>query len=188
MGKADRRREDKARALAKIEERKRVALRVLQECDEAGARALTKLAVSGRTPSCTAGCSHCCSLEVPMSRAEGEVLVDWLTANRTHEELELVRERLRGWLAWYRTELPRLVASGTSRVDAFFRHAPKCSLLVDGNCSAYAARPVTCRNHYVSSPAEMCDPATSTREPDEMLDIPRATQPYVVELRRVVER
>jgi hypothetical protein len=34
----------------------------------------------------------------------------------------------------------------------------------------------------------MCDPATSTREPDEMLDIPRATQPYVVELRRVVER
>lgn len=188
MANAQRGREEKARALAKLEERKRVALRVFQECDEAGVRTLARLAIKGRAPSCTAGCSHCCSLEVPMSRAEGEVIVDWINANRTQDDIDLIRERLRGWLDWYRTSLPRLVAAGMSRTEAFFRHAPRCALLVDGQCSAYPVRPVTCRNHYVSSPPTECDPATSTREPYEMLDIPRAAQPYVVELRRVVER
>jgi hypothetical protein len=47
--------------------------------------------------------------------------------------------------------------------------------------------PVTCRNHYVSSPVAECDPATGSGEPDIILSVARATYPHVVELRRVVE-
>ena len=188
MGKAEQRRQDKARAIARGEERRRVALQVLQGCDEAGGRKLAELAAAGVTPTCTAGCAHCCSLEVPVSRAEAEVLVEWLQANRPAEALEAIRGRLRGWLAWYRTEYPRLIASGVTRVDAFFRHAPKCALLEDDRCGAYPARPVTCRNHYVSSPVRECDPATGSGDPEVMLAVARATQPHVAELRRMVER
>lgn len=187
VGKAEQRRQDKARAVARADERRRVALRVYQGCDEAGARKLEELAATGVTPTCTAGCSHCCSLEIPVSRAEGEALVAWLSANRSAEELDAIRARLRGWLAWYRNDYPALVAAGVSRVDAFFRHAPKCALLENDRCGAYPARPVTCRNHYVSSPVSECDPATGSGEPDIILSVARATYPHVVELRRVVE-
>ena len=188
MGKSEQRRHDKARALANADDRRRVALRVLQGCDEVATRELGALAATGVTPTCTAGCSHCCSLEIPMSRPEGEALVEWLSANRTPDELAAIRERLRGWLAWYRTEYPRLVASGLARVEVFFRHAPTCALNVGGLCSAYPVRPVACRNHFVSSPVAECDPATGRGEPDTLLAIPRATHAHVVELRRVVEQ
>jgi Fe-S-cluster containining protein len=187
MSKVDRQRE-KARSLANADERKRVALRVFGGVDEAGARKLAELAAKGVTPSCVEGCAHCCRLEIPMSRAEGEALVDWLVANRSAEEVDAVRDRLRGWLVWYRTEYPRLIASGTSRVEAFFRHAPQCSLLVDNRCTAYPVRPVACRNHMVSSPASRCDPANGDGEVDSMLDVARATYPHVVELQNVVAK
>jgi hypothetical protein len=188
VGKADQRRHDKARALEKADERRRVALRVLQGCDEAATRELAALAAAGVTPTCTAGCAHCCKLEIPMSRPEAEALVGWLGANRTGDELAALRERLRRWLAWYRTDYPRLVASGLARAEVFFRHAPTCALNERGMCGAYPVRPVACRNHFVSSPVAECDPATSTRECDTLLAIPRATHEHVVELRRVVEK
>lgn len=187
VGKADQRRLDKARAQAKAEERRRVTLRVYQGCDEVADRTLARLAGRGITPTCAAGCSHCCNLEIPMSRSEGETLVAWLHENRTPEEVEAIRERLRGWLAWYRTEYPKLIASGLSRVDAFFRHAPTCALLVDGRCSAYEVRPVTCRNHLVSSPAAECDPAVGSGDPALIFDVAKASYEHVVQLRRLVE-
>ena len=149
---------------------------------------LVLLAPTGVVPTCTAGCSHCCSLEIPVSRAEGEALVAWLVEHRSADELAAIRDRLRAWLVWYRTDYPRLVAGGMARTDAFFRHAPKCSLLEDHRCSAYPARPVTCRNHYVSSPVSVCDPAVGNGEPDVMLAVASATRDHVVEIHRVVER
>lgn len=187
MGKAEKLRQDKARAAARADERRRVVLRVFQGCDESGARTLAQLAQRGVVPSCTTGCSHCCSLEIPVSRAEAEALATWLQEHITPAELEQIRERLRSWLVWYRTELPRLEARGMDRTEAFFRHAPKCSLLVDNQCSAYPVRPTTCRNHYVSSPVAECDPATGTGEPTLIMDVAKASATYVVELRRVVE-
>ena len=185
MGKAEQRQRDKARTQANAAERRRVVLKVLQGCDEAGARKLAQLAATGVVASCAAGCSHCCRLEIPVTRAEGEVLVGWLREHRTAEELDAIRATLRGWLAWYRTELPALPMS---RVDAFFRHAPSCALLEEGRCSAYEARPITCRNHFVSSPASECDPASGGGEPDAMLAVAQATYDHVVELRRTIER
>ena len=188
MGKFEQRRQDKARAIAKADERRRVVLRVYQGCDEAGTRKLAELAATGVTPTCAVGCAHCCNLEIPISRAEGETIVAWLTAERSAEEVDRIRERLRGWLAWYRTEYPALVASGLSRVDTFFRHAPNCALLEDNRCGAYPVRPVSCRNHYVSSPVSECDPTIGSGDPEVMLAVARATYDHVIEIKRVIEQ
>ena len=122
-----------------------------------------------------------------MSRAEGETIVAWLAENATPEALAEIRERLRAWLAWYRSDYPALVASGMSRVDAFFRHAPPCALLVGGRCSAYPVRPITCRNHVVSSPVAECDPAIGGGDPALILDVARASFDHVAELRALIE-
>lgn len=187
MSKADRRK-DKALALARTEERKRVTLRVLQACSDTASRTLTELAATGVVPSCKPGCAHCCRLEIPLSRAEGEVIVDWLHANRSADELEAVRDRLRAWLGWYRTEYHSLIAAGLSRPDAFAKHAPLCALNVDGSCTVYPVRPALCRNFHVSSPVSECDPATSTREPDIMFEVMRAVRPHIFELQDFVAR
>ncbi len=188
MGKAEQKRADKARSLANADERRRVVLRVYQGCEAASAAKLAQLATTGVTPSCTVGCSHCCSLEVPTTRAEGETLVAWITEHRTADELEMIRTRLRSWLVWYRTEYPRLLAAGRTRVEAFFRAGPPCPLLEAGQCSAYPVRPVTCRTHYVSSPASVCDPAVGSGDADVMVAVPSATYEHVAEIRRVIEK
>ena len=77
-----------------------------------------------------------------------------------------------------------------ARCNAFTmsRHSPMCALLEDNRCTAYEVRPVTCRNHYVSSPVSECNPATTTREPDMMLDISKATYEHVSQIRLTIER
>lgn len=187
MGKAETRRKDKARAAANADERRRVVLRVYQDVDTTGARELARLAGRGVTPTCREGCTYCCRLEIPMTRPEGEALVAWLLEHRTAEELEVIRERLRAWLAWYRGEFRERVAAGTSRVDIFFRNAPPCALLEGTRCGAYPVRPITCRNHYVSSPVEVCDPERGDGDSTYMTSLAQATQPHVAEIRRVIE-
>jgi Fe-S-cluster containining protein len=188
MGKAEDRRAAKAKAIANADERGRVVLRVYQGIDETAGKKLAQLAGTGVVPTCAEGCSHCCNLEIPMTRAEGETLVTWLRANRTDAELDAIRARLRDWLAWYRGAYVAHVAGGLTRVETFFRHAPMCSLLEDRRCTVYPVRPVTCRNHLVSSPASVCDPAVGTGDSAGMLDVAQATYEHVVEIRRVIER
>ncbi len=185
MGKAGQRQRDKAKALANADERRRVVLRVYEGCEEAAAATLAQLAARAVVPSCAAGCASCCSYEVPVTRPEAEVLVAWLAEHRTAAELDAIRERLRGWLAWYRDDLPRLELP---RDVAFARHAPRCALLEpDGRCGVYPVRPVSCRNHLVSSRPELCAMATD-EEPRQILDVARASVTYVEEIRKTVER
>lgn len=188
MSKTTQRQKEKAAAREKLEERKRVTLRVLEGCDDAGAKKLAELATTGVVPTCTEGCSHCCRLEIPISRAEGEVLADWIVANRTPEDIAKIRERLQAWLVWYRTDYHALVAGGLDRSEVFAKHAPMCALLDAHRCGAYAARPITCRNHHVSSPVPDCDPATTTREPQPIFAVSMAARSHVVELQNLVSR
>lgn len=184
MGKATQKAQEKAVKATQLAERKRVVLEVLRGCDEVAAATLAKIGVA---PTCAAGCAHCCSLEVPVTRAEADVLVEWLHAHRA-DALDAIRAKLRGWLAWYRGELAERVRGGMERADAFFRHGVPCALLTDdGRCGAYEVRPVTCRNHLVKSPAAQCDPAVSTAEPEGILEVPRATYDHVVRIRHTIE-
>ncbi len=188
MGKADDKRAAKAKAAANVEERKRVVLRVYQGVDETATAKLAKLAQTGVVPTCSVGCAHCCRLEIPMTRPEGETLVAWLVEHKTPEELDAIRARLHAWLAWYRGGYVAEIAAGATRVDTFFRHAPSCALLVDHRCTAYPVRPVTCRNHLVSSPVSVCDPAVGTGDSEVMTTVAAATYDHVAEIRRTIER
>jgi len=187
MGKSDDRRKDKARAEANLGERVRVTLQVYREVDATNATTLARLATTNITPTCTEGCSFCCRLEIPVTRAEAETLVAWLVEHRA-DELAAIRERLRGWLAWYRGDYVARVAGGMERADVFFHHGVPCALLDGTRCGAYPARPVTCRNHYVTSPVEVCDPARGNGEPDGIDAIGIAARDHVVEIRRAIER
>lgn len=188
MGKAEQRQRDKAKAQANAEERRRVVLRVYEGCEAVAKTTLARLETRGIVATCAAGCAACCSYEIPAARAEVETLVAWLVEQRTAAELDAIRERLRGWLAWYRDELPRLERDGLPRDIAFARHAPKCALLEpDGRCGAYAVRPVSCRNHLVSSPPQRCA-MPGDDEPAAILDVARASVTYVEDIRKTVER
>ena len=79
---------------------------------------------------------------------------------------------------------------GAQRGEAFLKTSPGCVLLDDaGACGAYPVRPMTCRNHYVTSPPEACGP-TATRD-TTVRSLPAAvdvTRPLVANLRRTVEQ
>lgn len=189
MSKVDARRADKARKAAQLDERRRVVLQVYREADDAIADALATLGAAGTTPSCRAGCAHCCHLEVPTSRAEAEAMVAWLREHKTADELAAIADRARAWLAWSRGELRAQLAAGAERGEAFLKTSPGCVLLDEGGaCGAYPVRPMTCRNHYVSSPPERCGP-TATRDTTvvSLASVAQATRPMVATIRRTVE-
>lgn len=188
MGKADDRRRDKLRAEANVAERRRVVLRVYEQVEATTTTTLAQLAARGVTPTCVAGCTHCCNLEIPTTRAEAETVVAWLREHAPAEQLDAIRAGLVRWLAWYGRELPAHLATGLPRHLAVFRHAPACPLLgADGRCGAYPVRPISCRNHYVTSPVTRCDPAHGDGEADELSEVARASVDHVAQIRRTIE-
>jgi len=189
MAKGDAKRTEQARKTAQADERRRVVLRVYGECDEVVEYALGKLREVGKTPTCAKGCAHCCSLEITVARAEAETIVAWLREHKTAAELDEVRVGLQSWLAWYRSGLRQLVAEGKPRGEAFLKYGPRCVMLAeDGACGIYPVRPIACRSHYVSSPAEACGPTASPGSTVTALTgIVKATSPIAGEIRNVVE-
>lgn len=188
MGKSDERRKQKERAAENARERQRVTLRVYQDVDAVAERTLAALAKSGVHPTCAEGCAYCCRLEIPVTRAEAETIVAWLHEHHTAEELEAIRARLAAWLAWYRGDYAAHVAAGMERADVFFRHGVPCALLEGTRCGAYPVRPIACRNHYVHSSVEDCDPARSDREPETIDAVGVATRDHVLQIRLAIER
>jgi hypothetical protein len=83
-----------------------------------------------------------------------------------------------------------LVASGIPRRDAFYMHAPQCPALIDDACSIYSVRPVFCRTHYVTSPADACRPEGDPARldaPVELMRIFAKASPIGIKLRAFVE-
>ncbi|MEZ4403875.1 MAG: YkgJ family cysteine cluster protein [Kofleriaceae bacterium] len=188
MGKKDIKRADKARKQGQADARQRVVLQVFHDADVAVEQVLNRLREAGKVPSCQRGCTHCCHLEIHASRAEAETIVAWLREQRSPTELDRLRDRLRGWLAWARTDLPRLEAAGMPTGEAFLKHSPGCPMLEDGACSIYPVRPMPCRNHYVTSPPEACGPAADATSTVKALPgVAQATGPIASAIRRVVE-
>ncbi len=87
-----------------------------------------------RTIACKAGCAYCCHLYVQVTPLEAIGLVRAIRAQGP-EVLASVKARVAGTFA------------KTEGKDAAYRNllALPCPLLVDGQCSVYAARPFVCR-------------------------------------------
>jgi Fe-S-cluster containining protein len=188
MNRKQRRIADRLAAQQHVKERRALALKVFQDVDDLVDREIARSVAKGQPPTCTKGCSHCCRQETYAPRAEVEAIVEWLETSAPHLIPDL-KTRIASWLDWYRTEYPKLAASGTRR-DVFHAHGPPCPALVDDACSIYPVRPVFCRTHYVTSPADACRPQGDPARldvPIESMRIFTKTADVAMKLRTLVE-
>lgn len=101
--------------------------------------------VTEHVPACSAGCSHCCYLQVAALVPEVLALADWIhSEGRVDELLPLVRARR------------ALVAELDANAYAA-SHTP-CVFLVDARCSIYDRRPLACRAHNSIKVADCAAP------------------------------
>lgn len=184
---------DAERARALVRERISVARAAMDACDEAIARELGVLAERGVVATCSKGCAHCCRQEIFVTRAEVEVVVEWISASWPPAQIEALKDRLRAWLVWHHGDFKRLVDSGQDRDIVAYEQGPFCVALEDGACTVYPVRPMACRIHYVKSSLDACrqqrDPQYSGEEPVAVLSsIHRVSQPAILRIRAVIER
>jgi len=92
---------------------------------------------------CKAGCSHCCYMRVVATVPEVIALADFVALNFSKAQFAAMRKRVMNVKTRGLTDEQWGVA----------HHA--CPLLVDGECSAYAARPLECRG-YNSTDVRAC--------------------------------
>jgi Fe-S-cluster containining protein len=114
------------------ERARRQALRALDE-------ALARIPVVQRgNVACRSGCDLCCHLRVMATPAEVFGVVDFLKAQLDPASFAAFRDRVADTAR-------RLV--GLPRAQVLATNLP-CPVLVDGRCSAYAARPFNCRAYH----------------------------------------
>lgn len=140
---------------------------------EATAVALEQARSHGKEISCRAGCGACCRQLVAISVVEAQALAD-LVAAMPAERQAVVRRRFSDAIA--RLEEAGLldpndaqgdrsiVATDHGARDAtlqgvgrrYFELQIACPFLEDESCSIHPDRPIVCREHHVTTPAENC--------------------------------
>ena len=119
--------------------------------------AVVEAAEKGKAISCRKGCGACCRQLVPVSRTEGERLLQVLDAMPA-ERREIVRAR-------FAAAEKAIDVAGLSdrkgRTDrdlstAYFALRIPCPFLEEESCSIHPERPLVCREYLVTSPAELC--------------------------------
>ena len=119
--------------------------------------AVVETAERGKAISCRKGCGACCRQLVPVSRTEGERLLQVIDA--------LPAERRETLLARFAAAERAIAAAGLKdrhgRSDrelstAYFAMGVPCPFLEDESCSIHPERPLVCREYLVTSPAELC--------------------------------
>ncbi len=119
--------------------------------------AVVEAAQAGKTVSCRKGCGACCRQLVPLSRTEGERLLQLIDA--------LPAERRETLVARFAAAETAIEGAGlkdrAGRTDrelsaAYFALRLPCPFLEDESCSIHPERPLVCREYLVTSPAELC--------------------------------
>jgi len=95
---------------------------------------------------CRAGCNFCCHLRVMVFPHEAIALFRYLGASMPKEQAQAVRQRVLENAA----HIAALGREGRSATNL------PCAFLVDGKCSAYAARPAACSGYHSLS-REKCE-------------------------------
>ena len=119
--------------------------------------AVVEAAEAGQTISCRKGCGACCRQLVPVSRTEGERLLQLIDAMPAQRRDAL---QARFTAAEAAIECAGLKERG-GRSDrelsaAYFALGIPCPFLDEESCSIHPERPLVCREYLVTSPAELC--------------------------------
>lgn len=94
---------------------------------------------------CKKGCSHCCHMDVAVTKPEIAVIVRWCEEH----QLPIDKAYLRRQVQYSMDDLPE------SPVSA-------CVFLKDHLCSIYPVRPLACRRYLVSSDVRLCEQHSDT--------------------------
>jgi Fe-S-cluster containining protein len=119
--------------------------------------AVVETAEMGKVISCRKGCGACCRQLVPVSRTEGERLLQLVEAMPADR-----RDALRTRFAAAEAAIAEAgLADRKGRSDrelsaAYFALGVPCPFLEEESCSIHPERPLVCREYLVTSPAELC--------------------------------
>jgi Fe-S-cluster containining protein len=119
--------------------------------------AVVETAEAGKAISCRKGCGACCRQLVPISRTEGERLLDLVEAMPEERRGEIKRR----FAAAEAILEPAGFNDRAGKTDrelstSYFALGVPCPFLEEESCSIHAERPLVCREYLVTSPAELC--------------------------------
>lgn len=159
--------------------------------DRAANQVLARLqAEDGIVPSCHPGCCACCKQHILATAVEAHALTEYIRMEFSAGQVRMLKERTRRWLSWDRLRLQPSASAASQWEDEAAGH-PACPLLIDGICSVYPMRPITCRTHFVSTPPRYCrhdnDPQTSGSSPLSLSEVVRAAAPFSAMIRYRIE-
>src|SRR5215213_4096273 len=119
--------------------------------------AVVEAAETGKAISCRKGCGACCRQLVPVSRAEGERLLQIVEAMPAERRETLKARFAAAEAAIEAAELTdRRGRSDRELSTAYFAMGVACPFLEDESCSIHPERPLVCREYLVTSPAALC--------------------------------
>jgi Fe-S-cluster containining protein len=119
--------------------------------------AVVAAAEAGQRISCRKGCGACCRQLVPVSRTEGERLLQLIEA--------MPAPRRQTLAARFDAAEAAIAAAGLKERDgrsdrelstSYFALGLPCPFLEEESCSIHPERPLVCREYLVTSPAELC--------------------------------
>ncbi|HYI06226.1 MAG TPA: YkgJ family cysteine cluster protein [Reyranella sp.] len=136
--------------------------------------AVVEAAEMGKAISCRKGCGACCRQLVPVSRSEGERLLQVVEAMQAER-----REPLKARFAAAEAAIEaaglkdRQGRSDRELSTVYFAMGVACPFLEDESCSIHPERPLVCREYLVTSPAALC--AGPTQEGVTPVAVPKVS-------------
>jgi Fe-S-cluster containining protein len=119
--------------------------------------AVVDAAAAGQSVSCRKGCGACCRQLVPLSRTEGERLLQVVDALPAERRETLMARFAAAEVAIENAGLTeRRGRSDRELSAAYFALRLPCPFLEEESCSIHPERPLVCREYLVTSPAERC--------------------------------
>lgn len=119
--------------------------------------AVVSEAEMGKAISCRKGCGACCRQLVPISRTEGERLLQIVEAMPGERRAQLHARFAAAEEAIDRAGLKERGGRTDRELSvAYFALGIACPFLEEESCSIHAERPLVCREYLVTSPAELC--------------------------------
>jgi Fe-S-cluster containining protein len=119
--------------------------------------AVVEAAEAGQPISCRKGCGACCRQLVPVSRTEGERLLQLIAGMPAGQRQRLSERFAAAEAAIAAADLTeRKGRSDRELSTAYFALGVPCPFLEEESCSIHPERPLVCREYLVTSPAELC--------------------------------